>query len=81
MKCAVGLNDLGVKKAMAFLEKYDKTFNSPFYKLNVAVDIISLKATEDVNFTYELRSNESITGRPETISFLDSELEWVDCED
>lgn len=81
MKTVTGLNFKGRASAESFLKQYDKRFEEPQYNVEIAVNQISQKISEDPNYHYELRSFDTIDGNPKTISFTDHELEFTEIGD
>lgn len=82
MKIVIGLNKNGRKSAEAFLAKYDEGAQiHALYDMEFAVDLISREISKNENQSYELRSHESVTGNPITISFSDDELEFIELEE
>lgn len=70
----IGLNEKGINHALKMLKKYYKHFGKPNHNVKYHLEEISQKISNSDNLSYEINSFETISGRPELITFDHSEV-------
>lgn len=80
MKARVSLKEQSIKEAIVFFKKNHKNAESPLFNMDACIEELTEKALENGTH-YELRSHETKSGHPETISFLKTDFNYTEIED
>lgn len=80
MKARVSLKEQSINEAIKFFNKHHKNAESPLFNMDACISDLTEKTLENGTH-YELRSHETKSGLPATISFLKTDFNYEEIED